>query len=71
MDGDNNKKLTKSSWFLIGMGCLILICLSNSKKNNKPYHSDVYSSWEEERIDELEADMAYLMDALEKRNLLE
>lgn len=55
------------SWFW-GLIALIIFFNIGKKITSKPYHSDVYSSWEEERIDELECDMAYIMDKLEKKH---
>lgn len=60
----DNKKL----FWIIALSVIFIIASALQKdKKDKPYHSDVYSSWEEERIDELECDVAYLMEKLEKK----
>ena len=61
--------MEKSNKILIGLGIIGLVVLASGEQNksNKKYNSSVYSSWEEERIDELEADVSYLIDKLEKR----
>lgn len=61
---DIQKKETNTSNILLWVIAIVIMLAAVKKelKSNKPYHSDVYSSWEEERIDELECDIAYLMD---------
>lgn len=51
------------TWMLIVLGILIL---SAAKKYERPYHSSVYSSYEEEQMDEMNADINYLLDKLER-----
>jgi len=55
---------------------LIVVCvigylsiLSFGKKTQKPYHSEVYSSWEEEQLDECRADINYLYHQIDKLHL--
>ncbi len=56
----------KILWAILGI--IILNAIFKNDKPPKPYHSEVYSSWEEEKIDELECDVAYLLDKLEKKS---
>lgn len=55
----------KNTYWGIAIFILILL-ITKSNTSQKPYHSDVYSSWEEEQLDELRADMNYYDDQLEK-----
>ncbi len=57
---ENNKV-----FYLILAGILLLAA---TKKSSKPYHSEVYSSWEEEQIDEMRADLNYLEEKLEGKH---
>jgi septal ring factor EnvC (AmiA/AmiB activator) len=56
-NGDNNNS-SSSFWGVIFFVIAGAIILNSCSKSKKPYNSDVYSSWEEERIDELESELA-------------
>jgi hypothetical protein len=61
MDKLESEKIT---WIII-----IAFALCGALKNNisdRPYHSSVYSSWQEEEMDELRCDIADLEDILNK-----
>ena len=66
-NGDNDTS-SSSFWgviFFVIVGALILNSCSKSKK---PFNSAIYSSWEEEQIDQLESELA---DQREKEKELE
>ena len=61
----NNETDTSDNWiWIVIIGGLLFGVLLDSPKSKKSYNSSVYASWEEERIDRLEADVAYLYDKL-------
>ena len=55
----------KLNWKFAALIIIVLALLFD--KTKKPYHSSVYSSWEEEQIDELRADLNYLEEKLEEK----
>ena len=70
---DDNNNSTWSFWGIIFLVIIAAVILNSCSKSGKSYNSDVYSSWEEEKIDELEADLAdqrLLIDQLLQCTLL-
>ena len=55
---DDNNNSTWSFWGIIFLVIIAVVILNSCSKSGKSYNSDVYSSWEEEKIDEIEADLA-------------
>lgn len=60
------KEKTSFSWWYVVIFIIILGALTQ-KKSYKSYNSEVYSSWEEEQLDECRADINYLLDKLDHK----